>query len=209
MRSPRRFAPEDRNFKAVPGIRASMTHQEAWYDRPAPTRRQARRARGANGFLSTKCAEGFGWYLARSPRLGPISRRDIDPVSMRGFLQHVVLVDVERPQGPLVRRDDAASGLVFRFSLVGGHVDANYDERLKGRCLHELDLNLWRSYWLHAYAMPVRKRYPVTDRVKVVWRDREFMTLEYVLVPVVNDDDRIDRLLLIEEFSMSLGDLED
>ncbi len=179
-----------------------MQREKARRDLPPPQSRQARRAFGVETFLSRKCAEGFDWYRTRSPELGPIRRGDIDPISMQGFLQHIVLVDVERTPPAPCKRTGRPRLLTFRFSLVGGHIDTNYDERLKGRYLHDLDLNIWRPYWLNAYELPVHKRYPVTDRVNVVWRDMDFMTLEYVFVPVVNDAGDIDRLLIVEEFSI-------
>ena len=192
-----------------------MQGQYARRDVPSPPRRSVRRAESADGFLSAKCATGFAWYRERSPALEPIRRTDVDPFSMQGFLEHIMLVDVEYPAatpGSLAddkaRRTDRRRAMRpwFRFSLVGGHIDANYDERLKGRYLHDLDLNVWRNYWLNVYELPVRERYPVTDRVNVVWRDMDFMSMEYVLIPVDGPSGAVDRLLIVAEFTMSLSE---
>ncbi len=63
------------------------------------------------------------WLDWRGDRPAP-ERRDVDPLSLRGLLPHVFLLDV---------LDDD-----FRFRLVGEAVNERYRHRPKGRTLREL-----------------------------------------------------------------------
>jgi hypothetical protein len=123
------------------------------------------------------------WEEKRRGRLAP-SRADIDPVEMKDFLAHVVLIDVERSP----RR--------YRFRLMGTAFAEQYGEEVTGRYLDELDFGDAMKGVLAVYDRVVATCEPgytkATSYKKV---DGRIIRFERIALPLSDDGENVNMVM--------------
>ncbi len=117
---------------------------------------------------------------------GTAGTTDIDPAEMRGFLPCTVLIDVERH----------ATGLRFRYRLVGTQVVLLFGREVTGRYLDELNGD--EIYWQvrDQLAGVVENARPASGQaVAPAVRRRRAMPYHHVTAPLAGDGSTVDMLL--------------
>jgi hypothetical protein len=128
------------------------------------------------------------WACLRRGRQLP-SRKDVDPLQMRGYLQNVMLIDVFHDP----RR--------CRYRLVGTNVvDASGDDRT-GRYFDEVDFFKIHPIIIQQYndvvgtAQPLYSLEPFTNL-----RNGSNYDVDRLILPLSSDGERVDMLMVLFQF---------
>jgi hypothetical protein len=122
------------------------------------------------------------WERLRRGRTMP-ARGDINPVEVPKPLSCVLLVDV------------LAQPLDFRFRLVGGDVEAISFRNYRGVRFSEIVHMRPGSEIFGAYRQVVETRRPLWAEVSYVGFDSGIRRIRHILMPLSEDDDRVDTVL--------------
>ncbi len=127
------------------------------------------------------------WKQKRGDRVMP-SRADIDPVEMRAFLPHTMLLDV---------LSDPSGEPKFRVRLVGTHVVKGYGSDFTGKYIQDIDLGDQRGKLLEACLFNVNCKKPAYISGSLV-RSETNETISYARlgVPLSGDGDVVDIILI-------------
>ncbi|NIA71203.1 PAS domain-containing protein [Pelagibius litoralis] len=127
------------------------------------------------------------WNRKRGNRRMP-ARADIEPAEFLKILPHIFLLDVQ------------AKPLDFRYRLIG----TKMDEHMMGSYT-----GLWMSQIAHQKA-PSRiwsscrrvteERVPLSSDTPYVGKNKEFLTTEDLILPLSDDDDQVNMLLVTVGF---------
>lgn len=90
------------------------------------------------------------WHSKRGDRAMP-SRDNINPVEMRDFLSHAMLIDVLTSE---------QGGKRFRIRLVGTHIVNGYGSEFTGKYIDEIDLGDQRDRLIEACLHSVNSKKP-------------------------------------------------
>ncbi len=122
------------------------------------------------------------WLSARGERRMP-SRRDIDPIAIPKLLPFIVLTDVL--QDPLR----------FRYRLIGTAITALTGRDVTGLWLDEelYGDNLERMTW--SFRTCAETMAPVAARQKAQFPDRDWVTVEVLLLPLGDRDDTVEVII--------------
>lgn len=122
---------------------------------------------------------------------GALPRRaDIDPAEIKSLLPFVLLSDVHHDP--------------FRvyFRLVGtGIVEAAKCD-LTGHWLHEIDLDGNSPAWEEVYRRVAETRAPVFGQTRAAVRPGDDRLFQWVVLPLSDDGNRVDRVLELEDWDM-------
>lgn len=134
----------------------------------------------------------FSWmrdYLDRvaPPGLLP-GRQHIDPVALRTVLPFVNLVDVER---------EAASGLRFRFRLVGTLQTTAAGREISGRYLEDAVDPTYLERIRANMTAATERRKAIYDRFNMPHPERDFIDSERIYFPLARDGVTVDMLLIL------------
>jgi hypothetical protein len=114
-------------------------------------------------------------------------RADIDPVDLPRPLTSVMLVDVL--QDPLD----------FRFRLVGSDIEAISFRNYRGVCFSEIFHMGPKSRLFGEYRRVVQSRRPSWSDVDYVGFDPGISRIRHILLPLSDDGERVDTVLVIVE----------
>lgn len=129
------------------------------------------------------------YYLERIVDGRLPSRSDIDPISMRAFLSHVILVDV--------LRDPA---LDFRFRLVGTYYQDFWSNDPTGKTFREcLGTGPGSTIW-SALEETTEAKTPRTTTIKYVGPLKDIYDVEDCVMPLSTDGDTVDMFLVTCEY---------
>ncbi len=134
---------------------------------------------------SGPCQDGLSWYLERAGIDRTLGFDDVDPSEFRRLLPWVALVE---RIGPI---QDGR----FRIRVAGDEVCHLFGTQMVGRYLDELPLRDWKEYWHIQYRSCIARGEPVFDTVPLEWVDRDFLLVEYLLLPVVDRYGDVQRVL--------------
>lgn len=134
---------------------------------------------------SGPCQDGWSWYLERAHGDRTLGLDDVDPSEFRRLLPWVALVE---RIGPI---PDGR----FRIRVAGDEVCQLFGTQMAGRYLDELPLRDWKEYWHIQYRSCIARGEPVFDTVPLEWADRDFLMVEYLLLPVVDRHGEVQRVL--------------
>lgn len=130
------------------------------------------------------------WNSKRGDRLMP-SRTDINPVDMRDFLSHAMLIDV---------LTDAQGEKRFRMRLVGTHIVSGYGGEFTGKYLDEIDLGDQRDKVIQACLLNVNGKKPVYLSGKLHHKTSDgvskLLTYERLGLPLSSDGETVNILLI-------------
>lgn len=132
------------------------------------------------------------WETTRGPRAMP-ARADLDPIEMKAFLSHVVLMDVLRDHKP-------GWPLDFRYRLMGSTLDQHMSRRFTGLYMSDLphqqpDSQMWQNFETVA-----RDRQPQFHRVPYVGPHKDFLSVIDLVMPLSDDGHSVNMLLSIVDF---------
>ena len=122
------------------------------------------------------------WDRKRAGRAFP-ARADIDPLELGRLLPNLFLVDV-LPDVPH-----------FRYRLSGGNVDVIHGQSLTGKTPHQIRTAEVAAAVERRYHEIVAARVPRCDHVTLLAADDSFWHYECLLLPLSDDDARINMLL--------------
>lgn len=130
----------------------------------------------------TLCQLRDYWLTARGTRAMP-AREDIEPTDVPRLLRHIVLTDVSHDP------------LTFRYRLIGTFVTELAGRDVTGRTLDERLYGKRTDDILWAYRQCISRRAPLAVRERVQFSDRDWVTVEALMLPLGADDRRIDMVL--------------
>lgn len=130
------------------------------------------------------------WHQQRGNRMMP-ARADIDPLHIPWMLSNLSLLEVHR---------DKAGTLRYRFRLVGTRVAQRLRYDMTGKWLDELHEPQYRNHLNDSYIDVVTKRLPLVERLDMVI-DNRLRDYEIVRLPLGNDGETVDMIILAVEFS--------
>jgi hypothetical protein len=134
----------------------------------------------------------FSWMRDHLDQVAPPGllpgRQHIDPVALRAVLPFVNLVDVER---------DAASGLRFRFRLVGTVQTTAAGREISGKYLEEAVEPKYLERIRANMTAAVEQRRAIYDRFNMPHPDRDFIDSERIYFPLARDGVTVDMLLIL------------
>lgn len=114
----------------------------------------------------------------RLPRRG-----DVDPIAMKAWLPHVMLLDVELDP----RR--------FRWRLIGTHITWALGRDATGKWFDEFYEPVVCGGMTTAYSQSVERRAPVRFTGRADFARKSHVGFESLHMPLVDDDDRVTMLL--------------
>jgi hypothetical protein len=135
------------------------------------------------------------WQNARGERLMP-SRAGMSPRVMSGLLRNTVLVRV------------IGAGDEFEFRIVGDAMVQAQGASLQGMTMAEIDLVLpgYGTILHHAYSNAYRKRAPFAYRGWYVREaDGHAMFHESLVMPLADDGETVDHILIVGAYAMQPG----
>ncbi|WP_341897812.1 PAS domain-containing protein [Ferrovibrio terrae] len=132
------------------------------------------------------------WDRKRGARSMP-ARVDLDPIEMKAFLPHVVLMDVLRDHKP-------GWPLDFRYRLMGSAIDLHMSRRFTGLFMSDLrhqqpDSQIWRNF-----SEVTQDRQPQFHRVPYVGPHKDFLSVIDLVMPLSTDGEQVDMLISIVDF---------
>ena len=132
------------------------------------------------------------WETKRGPRAMP-ARADLDPIEMKAFLPHVVLMDVLRDRKP-------GWPLDFHYRLMGSTLDQHMSRRFTGLYMSDLpqqqpDSQMWQNF-----ETVVRDRQPQFHRVPYIGPHKDFLSVIDLVMPLSNDGHSVSMLISIVDF---------
>lgn len=127
------------------------------------------------------------WERCRGDRKMP-ARADLDPAEMKVFLPHIILWDVLRDP------------LDFRYRLVGSEVERNSHQRNLGRRLSEIpERQPGSQVWENLKAV-VETKEPSERQLPYVGPFKDFKTVRQVTLPLSDDGETVNIVMLVCEF---------
>ena len=138
---------------------------------------------------STTLVELLTYWQGLAPAGSVPNRQDVDPVHIPALLPAVSLVELIGPS----RQP--------RFRLYGTEVVRGFGYDLTGKTLEEAGIGRERSdYWLAVYRQVAETRQPVFGRDRGAVR--EFITFEWVKLPLTTDGPAVDMILCGYDFKL-------
>jgi hypothetical protein len=128
------------------------------------------------------------WHGRKGDRLFP-SRRDFDPmVEITQLARNMMLLDVSHDP------------LDFRYRLIGTSVREHLGADLTGRRWSEIEFQRTPNpIWMH-HQLVVDNRAPRFLRPNYIGPHRTFMFVESAVLPLGDDPDRVEMLMLFVDF---------
>lgn len=156
-------------------------------DQPEPGGRLRFRETGSAGYAAPRAPvlqAILAYWQSKCGADGRLpSRRDLDPLELRGLLPNIYLIDVV---------EDGR----FRVRLMGeAHVEV-YGPGLVGRVIDDIFPAGVAAEFNRLYAAVVRRREPVINRGQVTWlKSFDWMRYEGLHAPLASDGVKIDGIL--------------
>jgi hypothetical protein len=144
--------------------------------------------------LSPILREGYGyWRGKQGDRLFP-ARADFDPLlEIPKLVRNMMLLDVLHEP------------LDFRYRLIGDKLRHHMAENWVGRRWSEIEQQRAPNpIWLH-HQWVVENREPRFIRPNYVGPHKQFLFIESAVLPLGNDPDRVDMLMLFVDFLSKVG----
>ncbi len=132
--------------------------------------------------------DGFAYWQSKCPPEALPRRADIDPFDITPLMPHIVLIDVRREP-----RD-------FCYRVIGTTVVEHWTDDWTGVCMSEIggqgpESKVWTSCDL-----VVTGRRPLLSRIPYVGPHADFLDIEDVILPLVDDDGAVEKLLVFIAF---------
>ncbi len=127
------------------------------------------------------------WEFKRGARLMP-SRADLDPAEMVEFLSFVFLLDVRREP------------LDFRYRLIGTVMDEHMTSRYTGTWMSEIEHQKPPSIIWSSCQQVVETRVPFSSDTPYVGKNKEFKRTEDIIMPLSDDGETVNMLLVTAAF---------
>ena len=122
------------------------------------------------------------WWARRRSDLPP-RRRDLDPIDLPGLLPILHLIDVMwRP-------------LRFRHRLVGTEIVRHMGRDVTGRVLDESLYGPATNEILDSLTSLAMERRPYGRQARLDWHGRQWLAIESVELPLVDDDGQVTMIL--------------
>jgi len=138
---------------------------------------------------STVLRGGYEYWSGRKGGRPFPSRRDFDP-----------MVEIPRLARSMMLLDVSHDPLDFRYRLIGTSVREHLGGDLTGRRWSEIEFQRAPNpIWLH-HQWVVENRQPRFVRPNYIGPHRSFMLVESAVLPLGDDDDRVDMLMLFVDF---------
>ena len=127
------------------------------------------------------------WQSKRMGRAMPC-RNDFDPSEMVGFLPYVFLLDV--------RHDP----IDFRYRLIGTYIDERMRARYAGLWMSQIPHQRPPSIIFSSCEQVVKMKQPYSSETPYVGKHKEFKSTEDIIMPLSDDNNRVDRLFVTAAF---------
>ena len=116
------------------------------------------------------------------------SRADVDPGDIKGLLSNVLLIDVARDP------------LDFRYRLIGTTIDEHSAESHTGQWISDIPERAPPGKVWDNLAKVVETRRPSRLSVPYVGPHHDFLSTEQIVLPLSDDDDRVNMLLCLIDY---------
>ena len=137
---------------------------------------------------------GYDYWLGKKGERAFPARGDFDP-----------LVEMPRLSGNIMLLDVRRDPLDFRYRLVGVKLREHMGENWQGRWWSEIESQRPPNpIWLH-HQWVVENRLPRFIRPNYVGPHKEFMFIESAVLPLGEDPQRVDMLMLFVDFLSMTG----
>ncbi len=114
--------------------------------------------------------------------------REIDLLEITPFIESVLIVDV------------LADPLDFYYRFVGSRIDEFLSKPLTGRYMLELPHQRPPSRIWSAFCKTIEQRAPVSGDVPYVGPQRDFISMEDLIMPVAADGETVSSLFITADF---------
>jgi hypothetical protein len=133
-------------------------------------------------------AAGHRYWLSKH-RDGRLPGRDaLDPMEMRQFLSNVALVDVQ------------PDPLDFRYRLIGTAITKHLFRDYTSTWMSEIDHQKPGSTIFENCREVVKTQKPLFNATPYVGPDREFLTHQEIIAPLIDASDNVAMLFVVIEF---------
>ena len=151
--------------------------------------------------LSPMLSEAFAfWQRLRGDRFAP-SRRELDPIEMRNFLAHILLIDVVGANGPTTpAATNEGDTLRFRYRLAGTASNAIHGMELTGVFIDELSPQSFVDNLTQALVRLVETREPHFVRWSFENRDGNWREFSALRMPLSSDGETVDVIFVVADY---------
>lgn len=138
--------------------------------------------------LPKPLAQMYRYWLGKCGTRAMPARTDINPVEMRDFLHHTMLVDVLPQPGQPPR---------FRIRLAGTHVVGAYGAEITNNYNDEIDLGNQSDMVINACLKTVEEKKPAYIKGAFQRKNEEkYVNFERLGVPLSTDGNTVDMILI-------------
>jgi hypothetical protein len=144
--------------------------------------------------ISPILREGYGYWRAKKGERAFPARGDFDPpTEIPRLARNIMLLDVHHDP------------LDFQYRLIGDKLREHMGENWVGRRWSEIpQQRAPNPLWLH-HQWVVENRRPRFIRPNYVGPHRQFLFIESAVLPLGQDPERVDMLMLFVDFLSKLG----